>query len=104
MPLAYTVIITCPGSEAAERVRDWLVGGHARAVLDAGASSAMLVRRDEPADRPVLEVRYLFPDRAAFERYEREHAPDLRADGLERFPVDAGFGYARTLGDCVDAR
>ena len=37
------------------------------------------------AGRIGLSVRYLMRDRAALDDYMREHAPRLRAEGLERF-------------------
>jgi hypothetical protein len=48
-----------------------------------------------------FEVRYHFPSREAFGRYEKEHAPRLRSEGLKLFPVEKGVEYKRTVGVSV---
>lgn len=75
---------------------DWLRDGHLAEVIAGGALDAELVQFDGPAHR--CAVRYHFRDRAAFERYEREFAPRLRQDGLERFPPERGVRYQRNTG------
>ena len=79
----------------------WLRDGHARELLDAGATSAEILRLEGEEIR--CEVHYRFPSRAAFETYEREHAPRLRAEGLERFPPALGLRYARRSGELQSA-
>ncbi|MGE3805561.1 MAG: DUF4286 family protein [Gemmataceae bacterium] len=79
---------------------DWLRGGHIAEVIAGGASSAAIVALDEPAR--AYEVRYLFPSRDAFERYEREHAPRLRAEGLRLFPPEKGIAYKRSVGAVLE--
>ena len=79
---------------------DWLAGGHAAQVLAGGADRAEVVRLQ--GDSLQVETRYRFPDRAAFDRYERDHAPALRADGLARFG-EAGIRFERTVGTILHA-
>lgn len=83
----------------AERWVAWLRDEHIADVLAAGACRADIVQLD--AAYPVFEIRYQFPSREVFERYEREHAPRLRAEGLERFPLEWGLEYSRRTGTIV---
>lgn len=65
----------------------------------AGASDAEVVRHEgQPIE---CSVRYRFPDRHAFEVYERDHAPRLREEGLRKFPLELGLHYTRTVGTVV---
>lgn len=96
--IAYTVRATLPSSEVAGEFLDWLVGGHMAGVIAGGADRAEAVRVSDPGEPAVVEARYRFPDRAAFDRYEREHAPALRAEGLERFGPGRGIVFERTIG------
>lgn len=102
-PIAYTVRATLPDEPTAREYIAWLKGGHVDAVLRAGARSATIVRLDGPAGPGggvCVEVRYLFPSREAFDRYEREHAPALRAEGLARFGPGSGrtVSFERSVG------
>lgn len=83
----YTVVCECESVEVAERFEAWLLGGHAMHVVEAGALECETVRRDERT----LENRYVFASREAFERYEREGAPRLRADGIASFGSSVRF-------------
>jgi hypothetical protein len=67
------------------------------------ATAALLVEVVR-IDGPVIEYesRYDFPSREAFDRYEREHAPRLRAEGLRLFPTEHGVHYRRTTGIVTD--
>ncbi len=94
MTLLYTVAITDAGAAAAWL--RWLREGHVADVLAGGAVAAEIVQMDGAAHS--YEVRYRFPSREAFARYEAEHAPRLRAEGLRLFPVDKGVSYRRTVG------
>lgn len=99
MSLAYTVRCSFTDPDVAERWLAWLRDPHLQDVLDAGAASATVVRLDgEPL---TLEARYVFADRAAFQAYERDHAPRLRAEGLAAFPLELGLTYSRSVGDVV---
>lgn len=67
------------------RVRDdmlaWLQRVHIQDVLEAGAEDAQItVMRDGSI---ALEIRYTFATREDFAAYERDHAPRLRAEGIE---------------------
>lgn len=108
----YSVTATFPDEATAVEYTDWLTDGHVQQVLQAGASAARIVRLDpeeaEPGGRdsarvgsPRLETHYEFPSRAAFDRYVREFAPALRADGLKRFPATRGVRFERRVGQMV---
>jgi hypothetical protein len=103
MSIAYTVIASCPSKELSDEYVAWLEDGHIDAVIAGGAHSAMIVRLDREGNSGpwVLEVRYIFSTRAAFDRYIKEHAPALRADGLKRFGPERGIVFKRTLGEIV---
>jgi hypothetical protein len=97
--VAYTVAVTFPDDLLLEAWLNWLRSGHVADVLAGGATAAAIVALDAPAR--TCEVRHRFPSRDAFERYEREHAPRLRAEGLERFPVERGVQYRRSVGEVL---
>lgn len=80
----------------------WLIPGHLDDVLAAGAQAAEVVQIDD--DVPHFEIRYQFESRAAFQAYERDHAPRLRADGLSRFPLESGLSFRRTTGQTITRR
>ena len=93
----YTVAATFTDALLAEHWLRWMYDGHIAEVIAGGASSAEIVQLD---GAPLsFEVRYRFPSRAAFNRYEQEHAPRLRAEGLKLFPPEKGVTYRRTLGE-----
>lgn len=99
--IAYTVRCTFDDPAVRDEWVAWITGEHAGDVIDAGAASAEVVVLD---DEPVAaEVRYRFPDRAAFDGYLRDHAPRLRAEGLARFPLERGLRYERSVGEIVPA-
>src|SRR5690606_5027785 len=102
--IAYTVTATLPGAALAEEYIAWLTGGHVADVIAGGAVRGQIARLDpgpEASGAVRIEVRYLFPDRAAFDRYEREGAPRLRAEGLARFGPDRGVTFERRVGEVV---
>jgi hypothetical protein len=96
MPLLYTVAATFPDAALAADWLRWLETGHVGEVLAGGALAAEVVQMDGAAHS--YEVRYRFPSREAFERYEKDHAPRLRAEGLRLFPPEKGVTYRRTVG------
>jgi hypothetical protein len=98
--VAYTLVVTFPDAALVESWLRWLRQGHIAAVLAGGAVRAEIVALDGPT--PSFEVRYWFPSRAAFQTYERDHAPRLRAEGLLRFPVERGITYRRSVGVVCD--
>lgn len=98
--IAYTVTAILPDEPTARAYLEWLEDGHVDAVIEGGAHSAMIVRVEDPPGPARVEVRYLFSTRDAFERYVRDHAPALRAAGLERFgPMRVRF--ERTVGRVI---
>ncbi len=101
--IAYTVRATCPSTALAAAYIEWLRGGHTTLVLRGGAESAMVVRLDaeRAGDEPRVEVRYVFSTREVFDRYIREHAPVLRADGLKHFGPETGVRFERTVGEVM---
>lgn len=94
--IAYTVTITFTNAALVEPFLRWLREGHVAEVLAGGATDAEIVALDAPAQ--AYEVRFHFPSRQVFERYEREHAPRLRAEGLRLFPIEQGVAYRRSVG------
>jgi Domain of unknown function (DUF4286) len=94
--LMYTVHATFTDASVAREWVAWLRDGHLADVMRGGALDACVVRLDgEPL---TFEVRYRFASRESFARYEREFAPSLRAEGLEKFPASRGVSYRRTVG------
>lgn len=95
MKIAYTVTCHILYRSKAEEWLEWLKNGHVAEVLKGGAESASIVAHD---DGKTFEVRYIFPDQAAFDLYESEHAFALRQEGLQKFPPADGFTYSRNVG------
>jgi hypothetical protein len=78
----------------------WLRDPHLADVCAAGAEHGEISLLDERT----VEARYRFASRGAYERYEREEAPRLRAQGLEvlaKLGVSPGKGvtFTRTSGE-----
>ena len=97
----YTVACRFEGSdpETPKRWLNWLRDEHLADVCAAGAQQAEVITLD--SEVPAFEVHYRFETRQAFEAYERDHAPRLREEGLERFPLDLGLVYSRRTGERV---
>ncbi len=93
----YSVIAELPDVPTRDRYLRWLRQGHLQGVLDGGAISAKILLLDGPEIR--IQTSYRFSDRAAFDQYEREFAPALRADGLERFGAASGVRFERSVGE-----
>jgi len=93
----YTVSAEFATDAMAAEWLHWLKDGHIDDVLAAGATSAEIVRLDDAVT--AFEVRYVFPDRATYRHYEAHHAPQLQAEGLERFPESSGVQYDRSTGE-----
>lgn len=104
----YEYTVCCHFNEPAvekkipEQWLEWLAEEHLADVLAGGALSARVVELAD-VDPPGRDFRihYTFPDRAAFDRYEREFAPHLREEGLTRFPLAMGLTYARVHGEVL---
>ena len=98
--LAYMVIATLPSEAVAAEYVEWLLGGHVAAVVAGGASVGEVIRLDVEAGEPArLMSRYEFASRAAFEKYVREVAPALRAEGVEKFGASRRVTFARFVGE-----
>ncbi|MEZ6242820.1 MAG: DUF4286 family protein [Phycisphaerales bacterium] len=97
--IAYTVSARCDSERVAREFVSWLVDGHLAGVIRGGASAAEILMLDPGAGGTQVEVRYRFSDRASFERYEREAAPALRAEGVQRFAPGSGITLSRTVGE-----
>jgi hypothetical protein len=100
--LAYTVTATFDDPRIADEWIDWLRNGHVQEVIAGGATVATIVKMEGP--ERCVEVRYHFPDRKALDEYERNHAPRLRAEGLQRFPTSRGITYRRSIGSVEFAK
>ena len=94
---AYTVACTFDDPAVANEWIGWLRDEHLAEVLAAGALDAEVIRVDGQLTR--CEVRYHFTSREAFAAYERDHAPRLRAAGLQLFPTSRGLKYERSAGE-----
>jgi hypothetical protein len=100
--IAYTVRCTFTDESVADEWIAWLRDEHIADVCGAGALDGKVVRLDRSEGEPlVCEVRYHFASRESMETYERDHAPRLRAEGLERFPLERGLAYERSVGEIV---
>ena len=99
--IAYSVIATLPTAAAASEYIAWLQAGHVQRVLESGAAWAGIIRIEQPPAPLQVESRYVFPDRATFERYLVDTAPGLRAEGLTRFPPASGVSFERRVGTAV---
>ena len=100
-PLSYVVTATLHDQSDAERYIEWLKRGHVQAVLK-WASRAEIVlldssSRTHASDMYVQSI-YLFKDRATFQRYEEEGAPQLRAEGIEFAKSLARIELKRSIG------
>lgn len=102
--IAYTVFCTIRYKTMEQDWLDWMQNGHIAEVIQCGASGAELIRHDpetEGQSSMTYEIRYKFDSRGKFEEYLEQHAPRLRRDGYERFPVEDGFQYRRTVGEII---
>ena len=93
MAFSYTVTATFTDACVAAEWIEWMRAEHLADVLAAGALRGDVIALDDGR----VEARYEFADRAAYERYIAEHAPRLRARGLELF-APGGITYERRAG------
>jgi hypothetical protein len=99
--IIYMVRTTCPTVQVRGRYLAWLSPNHIMQVVQAGATGARIVLPDRASDTApaVVEVQYVFPSRKAYDTYLHEHAPALRADGLQHFPPESGLTYERQVAE-----
>lgn len=95
MAFVYCVTATLPVDLIDDYIA-WLSDGHVQAVLDGGAEAAWVIRLGDGR----VESRYHFADRAAYDRYDVNVAPALRADGIARFG-DRGVQFERCFGQVM---
>lgn len=69
-----------------------------QAVLDGGATRAAIIQCDPAEGSLRVRTLYEFPGRDSFDRYVRDFAPALRAEGLARFGSDQGVTFEREIG------
>ena len=99
---AYTVACEFEDAKVAQSWVEWLRNEHLAEVCAAGAASAQVVWFDgAPPGHARCEARYLFNSREDFGRYEQDHAPRLRDEGMKRFPLSLGLRYTRSTGEVV---
>ncbi len=90
----YVVRAEVDDPETAAEYLVWLRAGHVDEVCRLSGAEAEIVQLD--VGHAVFEVHYTFPTRVAFETYEREHAPRLRAEG--RMLFDGRVRFSRRMG------
>lgn len=95
--VAYTVSAMLPDEGTAREYLDWLLSGHVRGVVRAGALSGSAARIVDPPSPIRVEARYIFANMPAYQAYLLEHAPALRAEGLARFPASRGIRFERSV-------
>ena len=96
MIYSYVVRIAIDDARVFDAYVDWLRDQHVGDVCASGARDADLLVMDGRQGEPlVVEAHYRFVSRDAYEKYEREQAPRLRAQGLnelQRLGVEPGRG------------
>ena len=104
----YEVTATLMSQEARDRYLGWLRAGHAAALLSwalrAEVSALNPSESSDPSEPQAWRVKssYVFQDREAYERYVREGAPALRAEGLAlaaQLEPLGGVSFTRSLSD-----
>ena len=99
MNYRYTVKAIFKDRAVAEEWRQWLQNRHCEEVLQSGATHVEILALD--SEDKVIEVRYIFENRQAFNAYEEKHAARLREKGLALFPTSRGITYERSTGTVV---
>ena len=98
-PVSYVVTATLPSETLALEYAAWLLGGHTQQVVAGGASRAEVIHITDPASPQRVQARYVFPNRAALNRYLSEFAPALRAEGIAKWGDRVSF--VREVGEIV---
>ncbi len=104
--IAYTVIAETESEASMRAYVAWLIQGHIRDVIQAGALSGTVVRHDHTEGATfTAEARYVFGSREAFQRYEAGPAVALRAEGIALFGPQSEhpMRFRRTLGGVLAA-
>ncbi|MBK8170908.1 MAG: DUF4286 family protein [Sandaracinaceae bacterium] len=95
---AYTVIVRLPQPEVRPDYLAWLRDEHVRDVLDAGALDAEILAHEDPT---VVEIRYHFPSREAFDEYETTHAQRLRQHAFTKFEFASRCTFTRSIAKVI---
>lgn len=94
--VAYIVTASLPEQATLDRYVAWLHPSHTALVQQAGATKAEVIVLSDPPLH--VQARYEFTDQPALDRYLRDHAPRLRAEGLAAFPLSSGITFRREIG------
>lgn len=108
----YIVNAAMPDDATRQRYIDWLAKGHVQQVIEGGALWGEIVDLTESDQTGgcavkceggqwgvgVVQTRYGFASREAYDRYVEQSAPKLRAEGLALFGPDSGVRFSRQLG------
>lgn len=99
--IIYTVRVSCPDLQTRGRFLAWLAPGHIEQVKAGGATAARVILPDRENDSApaLVETQYVFPSRAAYDGYVRNHAPAMRADAQKHFPPESGVTIARQVAE-----
>jgi len=98
-PIHYRVMATLPDAATADRYLTWLTSGHVAEVCRLGRATARVIRLR--GDRLQVVSTYEFASQGDLERYETEHAPRLRAEGVGLFPPESGITFVREYGEVL---
>lgn len=95
MSVFYEVTATIHDPAVAEACVGWMHGEHIAEIVAAGAKSGRLYRVEESPS--VYVAHYEFASRPALDEYLTNHAPRLRAAGVQRFPPEKVILSRRVL-------
>ncbi len=104
-PVVYSVCATLPGEDLARAYIAWPTAGHPSHVdqVVAGGASEGTAWREVGVDGPPrVMARYVFPSREAFDRYVRDVAPVLRAEGMAKFGSQTGVFMERSVSEGIE--
>jgi len=101
--VAYTVRASFPDTASRDDYIAWLINEHIADVIAHGAQSGCVIKHDSSIGDSIkapflVEARYIFSSRDAYETYINEQAPKLRAIGLAKFAHLQGVSFERTVG------
>ncbi len=103
--IIYTVTVFIQYRSVEEDWLAWMKNEHIPAIKQAGATEALLIHRDPENENDIgitYDIQYKFDDRGKFETYIEQHAPALRRESYEKFPLTDGFKYSRTSGIVIE--